>query len=534
MFGMRFDTKKTIIILVCICVLVLGIVLRADRLLFVEQNYAIPDLNRDLLVGYHIATYNEFTLIGPDSTSGLPLYNSSLFFVLTAITGVLFGFTTIGINIGNMVYQLLAVGLIFGTTRNLFNTKTAIIAGTLMLLFDIFINQSRFFWQPHLMQVVYMASLYALSVGYVKKNEWYIYLSIFLFAASIGTHYPPILVTPVFGIAVWMVLYSHKAPVLNYLYTAVFGVLSMVVVFGTALLYKFTAPVQPYIPTLTDPDFSLGEYVQIALSRTEYLISYYLPKADTPVLQYLACIILICGCVWYYRTVQDKKARYACGVLIAGVTAVIFGVTVTHFPYESFVVYPLRYYTAIYAPLTMLIAVILVQVWEGGTRIHKIVAGSMLALVLFAGGSYFGEEPIRPLGASQHSLTQFHFNDKGAVTAINTAMLEVIQRRDIAHDFDVVTFDGEDAFFMNERADDIIWFPLELMTKEKLVSLDELALRSYSPTPDPTYILVRCREVSEARCLSLIGSDLPEPYTEHTVIVEQLTKSPDPAYLLSK
>ncbi len=102
------------------------------------------------------------------------------------------------------------------------------------------------------------------------------------------------------------------------------------------------------------------------------------------------------------------------------------------------------------------------------------------------------------------------------------------------HDFDVVTFDGEDGFFMNERADDIIWFPLERMTGEKLVTLDETALRSYSPAKDPAYILVRCREVTEERCLSLISTSLPEPYTNHTVIVEQLTKTPDPAYLLSE
>ncbi len=528
-----FDIKKVTIVL-CVIVVVLGILLRVDHMLFIEQQFVIPDLNRDLLVGYHIAQYKEFTLLGPDSTSGLPLYNSPLFFIFTALTGLIFGFTTLGLNIGNLVYQLISVGLIFGTTKNLFSTRAAIIASTVMLLFDIFVNQSGFYWQPHLMQVVYMASLYVLSLGYAKKKSWYIYLSIFIFAASIATHYPSVLAAPVFGIAVWALLFHQRAGKLSYVYTTLFGVLSMAVVFSTAIFYRLFVGGSSQLPSIQLPDASVGYYVSTALYRLEYLISYYLPKADTVLLQYIACALLIAGCVWYFRTVSSMSQKGIFTLLVVGVVFILFGVTVTYFPYEWFVAYPLRYYTAVYIPLTILIGALLAELWSQPTRTHRVIAGGALAALLIAGGSYFGPQPERPHTKSQHAETQFLLNNKVPVQEINAAMLDAIQRLGMAQHFDVVTFDGEDASFFNDRANDVIWFPLEQMTGTQLVALDDAYLRSYRPLGDRAYLLVRCREVSEDRCLYLIRRSLPSPYEKYQVIVEQLTSSPDPSYLLKQ
>lgn len=529
----RIFNNKTVVILFCIAIAILGIWLRVDQLLFIENNYSVTDVNRDLLVGYHIAHYDEFTLLGPDSTSGLPLYNSSLFFILTAITGLIFGFSTIGINIGNLIYQLISVGLLFGTTKNFFNTRTAIFAATIMLLFDIFINQSGFYWQPHLMQVVFLTSLYFLSIGYAKKQNRYLYLSIFIFAASIGTHYPSVLVLPVYGIAVWMILFQKRAPAIQYIYTALFGLFSMIVVFGTAIFHKLFIPQPVPLPPLILPDFSIAYYIDTALYRTGYLISYYLPKADTTLLQIIIATVLFFGCVLYIATVRSQRNKYTFLLLVAAVVSVLVGVTIVYFPYETFVAYPLRYYTAVYVPLSMVIAVVLAALWSKDTLVYRIISIGIVGALLYFGGSYFGPQPEHTHARSQHAESQFLLNDKSSVQQINSAMLAAIAQYDLIHRFDVVTFDGANGF-VNDRADDLIWFPLERMTNTKLVTLDDAYLRSYRPMGEITHILVRCREITQERCLHLIHNNLPDEYRAYQVIIEQLTSDPDTTYLLTR
>ena len=128
----------------------------------------ITEAGRDYLISYHIYAYNEFIFAGPSSSAiSDSLYSPLLYYLLALflmIEDSIFSFGLI-----NIFFQTFTIIVIYLIAKNLFNSRTALIASTLFTFSFVALLQASHVWQPYMMQPFINLTYLLLILAYVKK-----------------------------------------------------------------------------------------------------------------------------------------------------------------------------------------------------------------------------------------------------------------------------------------------------------------------------------------------------------------------------
>lgn len=188
-------TKKHLVIIGT--VFLLGLLLRFYKLYgFVTF---LGDQGRDAIVIKRILTFEHLPAIGAPTSIG-QIYLGPFYYYFIAPWLALFNFDPLGLAVGVAVFSSLYVLINYFIVRELLNEKVALISSALIAFSSTLIEFSRFSWNPNLLPLFSLISVYFL-IKSLKNHDWRFYvLAGAFFSFSLQLHYlalflfPPVVV----------------------------------------------------------------------------------------------------------------------------------------------------------------------------------------------------------------------------------------------------------------------------------------------------------------------------------------------------
>lgn len=180
-----------------IILILLGIFLRFYKLNgFVTF---LGDEGRDAIILKRIITLEHFPLIGPPSSIG-QVYLGPFYYYFIAPWLLLSNFNPIGPAIGVAIFSSLYLIINYFIVKEIINKKTAIISTVFLTFSSVLIELSRFSWNPNLMPLFILLTVYFL-IKSIKTNHWYFFALTGIFLSfSIQLHYVTLFLIPAIGI----------------------------------------------------------------------------------------------------------------------------------------------------------------------------------------------------------------------------------------------------------------------------------------------------------------------------------------------
>ncbi len=169
-----------------IVTLIIGVFLRFYKLTgFVTF---LGDQGRDAIIIKRIITLEHFPAIGPPTSVG-QIYLGPFYYYFIAPWLLLSNFNPIGLAAGVAFFSSLYLLINYLIVSELFNKKIALISTILLSFSSVLINFSRFSWNPNLLPLFSLLTIYFV-IKSLKTNKWYYFaLSGAFFSFSIQLHY---------------------------------------------------------------------------------------------------------------------------------------------------------------------------------------------------------------------------------------------------------------------------------------------------------------------------------------------------------
>ncbi len=201
-------------------VLLIGIFLRFYRLTgFVTF---LGDQGRDAIIIKRILTLEHLPAIGPPTSVG-QVYLGPFYYYFIAPWLLLSNFNPIGLAVGVAFFSSLYLLINYLIVKELFDKKIALISTILLSLSSVLIDFSRFSWNPNLLPLFTLLTVYFV-IKSLKTNNWYYFvLSGTLLSFSIQLHYLALFLIPPIAILYLLSLRSLKQLIsqsLNFLISA--------------------------------------------------------------------------------------------------------------------------------------------------------------------------------------------------------------------------------------------------------------------------------------------------------------------------
>ena len=186
-------TKNRILIIV----LIIGVFLRFYRLNgFVTF---LGDQGRDAIILKRILTGEHFPAIGPPTSVG-QVYLGPFYYYFIAPWLLLFNFNPIGLAVGVAIFSSLYLLINYLIVKELFDKKIALVSTILLGFSSVLIDFSRFSWNPNLLPLFTLLTIY-LVIKSLKTNKWYYFaLSGILLSLTIQLHYLALFLIPPLGL----------------------------------------------------------------------------------------------------------------------------------------------------------------------------------------------------------------------------------------------------------------------------------------------------------------------------------------------
>lgn len=173
-------------LLIAIMLLIIGAVLRFYN--FEGFITFLGDQGRDAVVMKRILTFEHFPAIGASMSVG-GLYLGPFYYYFMAPWLLLFNFNPVGPAFGVALFSILFIVITYLIVTDLFNKKTGLIAAILVTFCAVLIEFSRFSWNPNLLPLFSLLSVYLLIKGFKVRKINYFVLSGICFGISTQLHY---------------------------------------------------------------------------------------------------------------------------------------------------------------------------------------------------------------------------------------------------------------------------------------------------------------------------------------------------------
>lgn len=508
--GMKRAFFKHRYILLLVCVVVASFFFRLDSYNHEAVHLDHPDVKRDFIVVHQMITYHELPLAGPNGHLGSGT-NSPFYYYLIAVPVLFFGESILVLQITNLILQSVALVFIFLLIRNVSTPKTALVASVFFGFFTLFVNQATYIWQPHIMQVVLIGSLLALSHAYVTKKIGYVFLSIILFSCGTVIHNSLVAFILPFALFVFLVLWKLQVKKRVYVSSLlVFLVSELILFLPVAYFYAHEAHTSLGIQRL---DHTLTFSVQAiadGLMRFHLFIQESLFHKLNPA--YTACIYIVIGIlsVFYFRQNKNTVEKSVFLLSIVSVASMIFvaGSVTNLVEYDTG--FPSRYFTPIFIPLVFIISVLCTHL---GTYKKIGVPLQIVAVcgVLFLCSS--NQVHTNYIQTNGNETLIEHFFPKSLFTYEITEEIQVISSYIDEHNlmgkFDISTMYWSGKSYVQDYSNDIIWEPLIAYTQKKYLILDSATIKGYRPvgTESDSYLILKCWRMTQIECREYIQKE---------------------------
>ncbi len=195
-------------------VLLIGIFLRFYRLTgFVTF---LGDQGRDVIIIKRIITLEHFPAIGPPTSVG-QVYLGPFYYYFIAPWLLLSNFNPIGLAVGVAIFSSLYLLINYLIVKELFDKKIALISTILLSFSSVLIDFSRFSWNPNLLPLFTLLTVYFV-IKSLKTNKWYYFvLSGTFLSFSIQLHYLTLFLIPPIAILYLLSLRSLKQLISQFL-----------------------------------------------------------------------------------------------------------------------------------------------------------------------------------------------------------------------------------------------------------------------------------------------------------------------------
>ena len=485
------------------------------------------EAGRDYLISYHIYAYNEFIFAGPSSSAiGHSLYSPLLYYLLALflmIEDSIFSFGLI-----NIFFQTFTIIVIYLIAKNLFNSRTALIASTLFTFSFVALLQANHVWQPYMMQPFINLAYLLLILAYVKKNYFLLLVSSFIFIAGALMHASAFAVMPMFLLAAFLILKTQHAPISRHVFFMMAFAGSFLFMHLPTLIYSLTQKnahmnVLKFFYDVTGRVFyfpSPYNFFQNLFHNASGLINQFFFHTGQPLLSInaLLLLLLVLNAILYFFYSQKNTSKKIYLLVILGFIAnlLLFGSLLTGSFYDY-------YFTPVLALFVILVAEVINTVFSRNTilktakilivvtlvyifsnppmnvrnyRLHILANISSVASAVFS----------QPQGASEVKQIEFFRQQRTVRLAIDAIKKEIfeIQRKDAAKDINFFQFKAYRP--EGDAVDSIFWALLEKDLNQKFVIVSDSSDEyfKYELINDDDYIFLVCHAFSDDKgCIDM-------------------------------
>ncbi len=161
-------TKNWLLVLI----ILLGFFLRVYR--FPEYVQFLADQGRDAIILKRIVTLEHLPAIGPPTSLG-QIYLGPFYYYFIAPWLLIFNFNPLGPAIGVLFFSTIFLIINYLIIKELIDKKTALFSTILISFSYILIEFSRFSWNPNLLPLFTLLTVY-FFIKSLKTHQWYFYL----------------------------------------------------------------------------------------------------------------------------------------------------------------------------------------------------------------------------------------------------------------------------------------------------------------------------------------------------------------------
>ena len=148
----------------------------------------LGDEGRDAIVVKRIITFEHFPAVGAPTSVG-QVYLGPFYYYFIAPWLALFKLDPVGLAYGVAVFSIVFLAVIYLLTRHFFNERVAIIATFLTSFSYVLIELSRFSWNPNLLPLFSMLTVFFFLKALKNKSKVFYFLFGVFFSFSVQLHY---------------------------------------------------------------------------------------------------------------------------------------------------------------------------------------------------------------------------------------------------------------------------------------------------------------------------------------------------------
>ncbi len=169
----------------------------------------LGDQGRDAIIIKRIVAFEHLPAIGPPTSVG-QVYLGPFYYYFMSPWLWLSGFEPIGLAVGVSLISIASIVAAYFMLKDLFNQKVAFISTFILTFSAVFVEFSRFSWNPNLLPFFTLFFIYFLIKSLQKYDPGYFLLAGAFLAFSIQLHYLALLLAPVAAIYFLIRLLEEK------------------------------------------------------------------------------------------------------------------------------------------------------------------------------------------------------------------------------------------------------------------------------------------------------------------------------------
>ncbi len=186
-FSFRFTKNSWVKPHYLLLILIVGIAAFFRLYKIADYMTFLGDEGRDVLIVYDIL-HGKFTLLGPTASVG-GFFLGPLYYYLMAPFLWVFNYNPVGPAVMVAILGVVTVWFVYKAGSELFNIRTGLAAASLYAIAPLVVAYSRSSWNPNLMPLFSLLTLYCLYKATVKKNSKFFVLSGIFLGSAMQLHY---------------------------------------------------------------------------------------------------------------------------------------------------------------------------------------------------------------------------------------------------------------------------------------------------------------------------------------------------------
>ncbi len=455
------------------------LILRSYLYLF---NYPDPntvDPSLEYLVASHIIKHGEFPLVGTTAFEGKAPINSPLYYYFLAVPLMLWN-SIFTLNALNIAMQGLMAFTIWEIVRRVLGIRAAFLSVLFISLSAWGMRSSRFFFQPYVMQPLFMVSIALLVQAWLSRKLGFLLGSVAAFVAATGLYLSSVAYIPVYIIGVLIVLRRLPAHANAYRKTAAVAACCISLAFGSvawSLAFHRSFTLNQFSELLTP---TLPQYLQGLQTYARLYGMFLFPYPGT--IGSISLSQLMMGLLYFFSAfviLRGKAARERNSIL-----AVLALSLIPLLIMPIFSLAPSEHYLHLALGFGSIVtALVLSDMLSAHHPLLRIAAAALAGFMLFSQSDGFRWEKKRPYPAAQQ-----------AAELVRREIALLPKRGDSKPTYAVYTFKVQQVAALQEYSLNygyFFWHLLEEKTGSKLVSTD--IYKGLLILPEKTdYLFVSC------------------------------------------